>query len=283
MRIGAHLSISGGIAKAVERAKLLKCETLQIFSQNPRGWKGNPFDPEDVEQSIKLRNSYGIYPLIVHTPYLVNLASPDKRLFDKSIQILREALQKCAILNGDYVVTHIGSSRDKDRNWGIARIADAINKAFNKFNENVTLLLENTAGAGSHIGVNFIEFSRIFSKIENKEKLGICLDTCHAFVAGYDIKTVEGLKICMDEIDNFIGLDKLKVIHANDSKSKCGSHIDRHEHISRGFIGLEGFKNIFAYPYPGNLPVILETPKQSPSDDIRNIRILKNIRKDVLS
>jgi deoxyribonuclease-4 len=277
MRFGFHISIAGGFSKVVGRATKTGCETIQLFSRNPRGWKYSPLNEEDVKRfkdSIKIAK---IYPVFVHMPYLPNLASPDERLYSISINSLKEELKRAEVLGASFVITHIGSRLTLSEDEAIARVTNAINEALNYIENSVILLLENTAGGGTEIGYKFFHIAKIFEKISKKDRIGVCLDTAHTYEAGYDIRN--NLKSTIQEFDRLIGLDRLHLIHLNDSKTPLGSHSDRHWHIGEGYIGLDAFRNIVNHPKFVHLPGIMETPRKTNIEDIKNMEVIRNLVK----
>ena len=279
MRVGAHISIAGGVSKAVERAKTAGCEAAQIFSGNPRGWKITPFDPEEIKKFLRLCRREDIYPVIIHSPYLINLSAPDRNIYRKSLQAFQNALERADPLQANYFVIHVGYHRGEGREAGIAKMADSLRVTLEKMPGLRTgILLENTASAGSSLGHRFEYIAEIMERSGGGEKLGLCFDTCHAFVSGYNVATAAGLEDTLAEVEAYIGLDRLRVVHFNDSKYELGSRRDRHEHIGKGKIGLAGMRRIARHPALRDKVFILETPKETAEDDPRNIEILKSFR-----
>ena len=276
-RIGVHVSIAGKIWESLERAKALGCNTMQIFSRNPRGWQASEFDPSDIEHFKKLKIDYDIAPVAVHIPYIINLATPIDGLYKKSIVAYMEDIARADALGAEYVVTHLGSHVGTGEDKGIRRFSVALNQIINKARPNTMMLLENTAGSGSCIGYRFEHIERIIDELDHPERVGVCLDTAHTFESGYDIKTKAGLEKTLKEFDKLVGLDKIKVVHFNDSLSTIGSHVDRHQHIGKGNIGLAAMKRIINHPGLRDAAFILETPKESDADDRRNIKIVKRL------
>lgn len=272
MKFGFHISIAGGFKNVVSRAKERKCTTIQFFSRNPRGWKYKPLDKEDITLFQKEIKREYISPIFVHMPYLPNLASSNPALFKRSVDALMEDLKRSELIGAPYLISHIGSSEDKDK--GIRQIAIGINSAFARVKNNVVLLLENTAGSGNELGYTFEQIRKIIDEINDKERIGVVLDTAHAFEAGYNIKTQDGIEKTIDEFNTLIGLEKLHLIHLNDSKTKCGSHSDRHWHIGQGEIG-NGMRYILKHFSLKNLPFIMETPRMDLEDDLRNLATVK--------
>ena len=260
-----------------ERAKRINCNTAQIFSRNPRGWQLKELFSDEVKRLKDDLERFDIHPLIVHIPYLPNLASSKIGLYLKSINALEEDLKRSEVLGAPYLVTHIGSFGESSREEGLERVIEGINTAFNRVKNDVILLLENTAGAGRELGSRFEEIAKIIKNIKDKKKIGVCLDTCHGFASGYDFRTKKVVSQTLKLFDNLIGLKKLKVVHANDSKSPIGSHIDRHWHIGEGYIGEEGFRALLHHPAVRNLPIIIETPFKESGDDIKNLNTLRKL------
>jgi len=279
MRLGFHLSIAGGFLQAAERALALGCETVQVFSRSPRMWRAQLIEPEDALAFRSRLAERSIAPVFVHTPYLLNLGSADRALADKSARVLAEELQRAEALGAGFVVTHLGGAPGPtDR--VLKRIARRLEAALRHSPESVVLLLENSGGAGNLVGASFDELAAILECCCSRERLGVCLDTAHAFAAGYEMRTPEGLEETLADFHRSVGLDLLRLIHANDSKGPLGSHLDRHWHIGRGEIGLAGFRNILRHPKLQALPMIMETPKDAPDADRRNMRIMKRLRKE---
>lgn len=275
MRIGFHIAISGGFKKVVERAKKRGCETIQIFSRNPRGWLISKLNLKEVEIFRKEIEENKIYPVFVHMPYLPNLASGEKTIFKKSLSALIAELERTESLGSNYLVMHIGKRMATDEEEALKNVALGVNEAFSKVQNNVLLLLENTAGMGTEIGYNFESIKRIIDLIEDKERIGLVIDTAHIFEAGYNIK--EGLDETLRQLDDLIGLKKLYLLHLNDSKTDLGSRVDRHWHIGKGKIGKEGFKIILNHPLLKHLPAILETPKNDTKWDLMNLGMVKSL------
>lgn len=279
MRIGAHISIAGGVAKAVDRAKAAGCEAVQIFSGNPRGWKIVPFDPEASAEFRRCCREEEIYPVFIHSPYLINLSAPDEEIYCKSLAAFRNDLQRSDLLGADGFVIHVGYHRGEGMEAGVAKMAGALRETIAALPDlKTTILLENTASAGSSLGHRFENIAEIMDRSVAGEKLGLCFDTCHAYVSGYDVATAKGLKATLEEIDSLIGLDRLKLVHFNDSKYGLGSRRDRHEHIGQGRIGLDGMRRIARHPALQDKTFILETPKRTAADDPRNVALVKSFR-----
>lgn len=280
MRVGCHVSISGKIFQSVDRALALGCTAMQIFSRNPRGWKSSPLLEDDVRIFKERLRESGIDPLVIHTPYLINLASPDNELYEKSIDSFRIDLERAHTLGAAFLVTHLGSSKDMGSHYGIKRVADAFNLLLERgIRGNIRILLENTAGSGSFIGSSLDQIKEIIEAVKENSLLGLCYDTCHGFASGYDLRDPESLDNLIGEIEKHIGLKRLQLLHLNDSKGDFQSGIDRHEHIGWGKIGIKGFELLINHPSLREIPMILETPKKSDEDDMMNLSTVKNLRK----
>lgn len=279
MKFGFHISISGGFSKVVERAKVRRCETLQLFSRNPRGWKCSPLNQKEVDTFKKDIELSGINPIFVHMPYLPNLASQKKELYKNSISSLCEGLKRTERLGAPFLIMHVGSRLDAPEPVALDSITKGINESFNRVKNKVVLLLENTAGMGSEVGSKFEQIKKIFEQADDKSRMGVCLDTAHAYEAGYDLANEDGLERMLDEFDKLIGLNKLHLLHLNDSKTTLNSHKDRHWHIGEGYIGIEGFRRIINHPLLVHLPGIMETPRKDTKEDERNMKVVRNLRK----
>lgn len=281
-RLGAHMSIGGGIWKALERGKELGCDTVQIFTKNARSWRAKPLSQEEVALFRRTQQSTGIEPVVAHDTYLINLASPKDDLYEKSIEALQTELERAQALGIPYMVMHPGAHMGSGEEEGLYRISRALNLIHQRAPDlKVMVLLETTAGQETNLGWRFEHLARIIEMLEEDWRVGVCFDTCHVFAAGYDICSDEGYRRTFEEFDEVIGLERLKVIHLNDSKAPCGSRIDRHEHIGRGKIGLEAFRRLLTDDRFAELPFIIETPKgQSPQGedwDRVNLRLLRSL------
>jgi len=276
-RLGAHVSISGGVEKAIQRQKDIHGSCGQIFAGSPRTWSVSTYTDEEGKTFRDLQKKEGQTPYTIHSTYLVNLATPKDDLFQKSINCLQKELNAADKLGVDYVVFHPGAHTGSGRQNGIQRIAEGIDKL--TIPENVTLLLENTAGKGTTLGKTIGELRQIIDKAHgtDKDRLGICIDTCHAHAAGYELKDKEGFKDFVQEIKEDIGIDNLKLLHLNDSKDEKGSEKDNHEHIGQGNIGDEGFTNIVNEPSFKHIPMVLETPVTKQKGYKENITHLKTL------
>ena len=275
VKLGFHVSISGTIDKAVDRAMELGCDTFQIFSRNPRSWGFRPLDEGEVEAFKEKKRRTGIGPAFVHMPYILNLASPDEEVYRRSVDSLAVELSRCAALDVPFLVTHIGSHLGAGTDRGIARITEAINTAFDLQNEPVTVLLENGSGSGHQVGSSLEELPRILEGLD-AGRVAVCFDTCHAFAAGYELRTPRGLAETLEVFNGTIGFKRLKLVHLNDSTGSLGSGIDNHEHIGLGEIGDEGFRLIL-HSQLSKVPMIMETPVDDRGSDADNMKKVRDL------
>ena len=276
MRIGFHISIAGSIDKAIDRAVDLGCETIQIFSRNPRGWRSKPLVDREVEEFKRKRKEKDIYPILVHIPYLLNLATPNNKLWEFSIDSYAEDIRRTDKLGAEYFITHLGAHTGSGERKGLKKFCEGLNIAIKKSKPMTMILLETCAGQGTSLGHKFEHIQYIINHIKSKN-IGVCLDTCHVYAAGYDIATKKGLDSAIKEFDKLIGIKRLKAIHLNDAKAGLGSHLDRHEHIGKGKIGKEGMRRILTHPKLKNLPFVMETPKTKEKDEIMNMRTARKL------
>jgi len=272
MRIGFHISISRGLLKALDEAHRLGCNTIQLFSRNPRGWSARLLNDDELRAFSDRRLELDIHPLIVHIPYLPNFATPDKELHERSVAVLVEELNRTERLGGDFLVAHIGRAKNGTREEALQRVIDALNEALSTVDNSVVILLENTAGGRSDVGSSFEDLREIIKEVDEKERIGICYDTAHGFQAGYDIRDANKVERLFRKIEETVGLKRLKCVHLNDSKTEFASHIDRHWHIGKGKIGEKGLRAFLNHPALRDIPLIMETPKKAPNDDAENIK-----------
>lgn len=276
MKLGRHLSISGGIDKAIDEAVKINTNSVQIFTKSPRSWKKKTITEKEIRKTKEKRDKYDIKKLVVHSSYLVNLASPDDNLYEKSIQELKEDYYQAGLLDTDFYVFHPGNYVKSSKKQGIKRIIDAIKEVLNEVDNNTKLLIENTSGAGTEIGSNLDELKNIIDSVDNYKRMGLCLDLCHLFAAGYDISKKEGIEDLIEKVENKIGLNHLELIHLNDSEFGLGATKDRHAHIGEGKIGLENFKYLINHEKLKDLLFIIETPPFDGEDkDVKTILKLK--------
>jgi deoxyribonuclease-4 len=279
MKFGAHMSISGGLHKAFGHGERAGCDTIQIFSKNQQQWRGKPLLDQDIAlfQAEQQRTGFG--PLIVHDSYLINLASPNDELWEKSIAAFGDELERCAALGIPYLVTHPGAHTGSGEEAGLRREAEALNRLFEAGTGGDTLvLLETTAGQGSCLGHRFEHLATLIELVGQEKRIGVCVDTCHILAAGYDIRTPDACAATFDEFDRVIGIERIKAFHLNDSQKDLGSRVDRHSHIGEGYVGLEGFRAIVNDPRFAQIPMILETPKgEDLAEDIENLAKLRGL------
>jgi deoxyribonuclease-4 len=261
---------------AADRAAEVGCNTFQIFTRSPRQWYSAKLAPETAEAFSDKVKSYGMKPVFAHMPYLPNLASPRDEVYEKSVKTLTSELERCRQLEIPYLVTHLGSHLGAGMQAGFVRLINGINQAFKATGGEVMLLLENTAGTRNSMGSTVEDIQYIIERLSHPERVGVCFDTSHAFAAGYDLRTGETVEATVRKIDEVIGFEKLKLVHLNDSKGDFDSHIDRHEHIGMGKIGEEGFRSILGSRL-GELPLLMETPKDSRRSDAGNLEKVKEL------
>jgi deoxyribonuclease-4 len=273
------MSISGGHDLALTRAHAVQMTACQIFTKNASQWKAKPIDPAVIERFQQQREATGIAHLVAHDSYLINVASPDDALWEKSRLALMDELDRCDQLGVPYLVAHPGGHVGSGEDAGIARISEAINRIHDEQPEGqAKILLETTAGQGSHLGRTFEELAAIIDKVEDKSRVAVCFDTCHVFAAGYDLRDPEVYAATMTAFDEIIGLDQLKVLHLNDSKKGLGSRVDRHAPIGEGELGLTAFELIMNDERLAGLPGVLETPKgDNDEEDTRNMATLRSL------
>src|SRR5277367_6506227 len=276
IRIGIHTSIAGDISASLEIAHGLGANALQIFSCSPRMWdRGGMRIAEAEATRFRLRRKeLGLGPLVIHDNYLINLASPNPVLRTRSVQAFHQELVRAIALGADYLVAHPGSGRESTPQAAVAAISQGLKQAARGLKlGDLKILLENTAGQGTSIGSRFEELRAILDSSPDLP-LGICIDTAHTFAAGWDLRTAEGLEHTLQALDRTVGIDRVFVVHVNDSKTHVGSRVDRHEHIGKGKIGLEAFGRILNHPLLAARAFILETPIDAPGDDRRNVAAL---------
>ena len=276
MQIGCHVSISGSIDKAVDNAVKRECSAFQIFTRNPRGWYAKELLAQDIKNFKEKLNSSKInrFATCAHMPYLPNLSSPKEDGFEKSVNSLIEEVERCGKLGIPYLVTHLGSHLGTGEEAGIKRLVKGLTKAGQVKND-VMILLENTAGQKNSVGSKFQQLGEIFKQLKPTEKFGVCFDTCHAFVSGYDLRTEKNVKETFKDFDKHVGMENLKILHLNDAKGEIGCNLDRHYHIGLGSIGKEGMSSVVKFITKKKIPIVLETPIDDTRDDFENVRIAK--------
>lgn len=278
---GSHLSIAGGYYKAVDKAAELGMQTVQIFTKNNNQWKGKPLTDQDVEKFQTQLKVHGIQKPCAHDSYLINLGSPKDELWQKSIDALVVEVTRAEMLGLEGVVMHPGSYTETDEQTGLDRIAEGLNRVFDELPPtHAQLWLEVTAGQGTNLGYRFEHLAEIIDKVEASDRLGVCLDTCHMFAAGYPMIEKSEYEETMQQLDGIIGFDRVKAVHINDSKKGLGSRVDRHDHIGEGELGLEPFRHLLNDPRFAEMPLYLETKKEDrdgvPMDAI-NLQVLKSL------
>lgn len=289
IKLGSHMSVSGGVSRAVARAVLHGCDTLQIFTKNASQWRAKPLDADEVAKFRAAVETAQLNPVVSHASYLINLATTAPALREQSIAALVDELDRATALGLDGVVLHPGVCTDGTEDEALTRVAEAVRAAFAARPEHVVkLLLEHTAGQGRTIGYRFEHLATILERVGGHPRVGVCLDTCHLTASGYDLSTDAGYTETFDSFARLIGFDRLKVIHANDSKKPCGSRVDRHEHIGDGCLGLEPFARLMRDSRFDGLPFILETAKSKELDkpnlivvdplDVKNLDALRRLR-----
>jgi deoxyribonuclease-4 len=273
------MSIAGGVAEAVFRGQSVGCEAIAMFTKNNNQWKAKPLTQEDADCFQAALAETDIHPIVAHTSYLINLGSSDNVLWKKSIASMKDELTRAELLHIPYLVVHPGSHTGKGVDYGLKRVAEALNRIHADLPRlRVMTLLEHTAGQGSNLCCKFEEIAQLQQMIVDKKRVGVCLDTCHLFAAGFDLRKPETYADTIKRFDDIVGIDQIKAWHLNDSKNPFGSHVDRHEHIGKGKIGRAGFKNVLNDPRWRDLPGLLETPKgPEMKEDIVNLRVLRRL------
>lgn len=273
MNIGCHVSIAGGIFEAPKRAHDLGCECFQIFSRSPQGGKAPELTPEVVEKFKTEMKKYKLRNFYIHTPYYINFASVDNRIRYGSVSVVRDELERGNLVDAKYVMTHLGTAKGLGHKVAIEKTIEMLKKTLENYDGKTKLILENSAGAGEIIGDDLSELAEIIKGVDSPAIAGICLDTQHSFASGYDWRDFEKT---LKKIDQEIGLEKIKLIHANDSLTECNSKKDRHAHIGEGLIGSDAFKNIVAFAKKNEIDMILETQHDRVLDDINLLKKFRN-------
>jgi deoxyribonuclease-4 len=279
-RIGVHLGTAGGASNAVERAREIGANTFQIFSSSPRMWRAPKVDPKQAERMRELRAKLDVGPLVIHTSYLVNVCSQSGEVRVKSIDAFRGEIERALVLGAEYLVLHPGSWKGLTREEGLNLAADSITRAIEGLTWQGTgfrILIENTAGAEFSLGGSFEQVAELVARLKPTAPVGVCLDTCHTHVAGYDLVSAEGYEETMRQVAATVGFDAVRVWHCNDAKAARGSKLDRHEHIGQGTMGVEPFRRLLNDKRFGDAAFIAETPVYEPGDEERNVRVLKSL------
>ncbi len=287
-KIGFHVSISGSISRSFTNAEKIGCSAFQIFSRNPRNWQAKDLSKDEIEKFIRKRGASKINKnnVVLHMPYLPNLASPNEDYFLKSKNTLSEEVNRCALLEIPYLVIHLGSHLGSGEKKGIEQIVKALNFAIDEYKRTnssklaVRILLENHAGEKNYIGSKFEQLRELLDLLDKKYH-GICFDTCHGFSAGYDLRTGKDVLNTLNDFDDTIGLKELRVLHMNDSKGELNEKRERHEHIGLGKIGNIGFKEILKNKFIQKIPIIMETPIDDDRGDVDNFRVVKKLIKRI--
>jgi deoxyribonuclease IV len=277
--LGAHMSIAGGIDSCFDRLNLINGSALQIFTTNHRQWRIGNLSPESIDLFKMKWEQSGRVPVAAHDVYLINLAAADREILSKSVAAFSEELRRCALLGIPYLIMHPGAHVGEGLEQGLARLVANLDRAIDiSGSDTVSVLPEITAGQGSSLGSTFEELAYILTNSRYGETMGVCYDTCHGFASGYDIRSEDDYRRTMSRFDETIGLDRLKFFHLNDSKRELGSHVDRHEHIGKGKIGLEAFRLLLNDPRFRNHPMVLETPKgKDMKEDVENLGVLRSL------
>lgn len=287
LRIGIHTSTAGSLERAAIKAAELGAETFQIFSASPRMWRTKQPDGEQIRLLKREREQSDLLPMVIHDSYLINLASPPSEIREKSVDGFRGEIERAILIGAEYLVTHPGNYKGLTVEEGMLNVAEAMALAWRvvdpslKARPRLTILLENTAGAGTQLGGNLEELAAIRNLVQPylDVPVGFCIDTCHCYVSGFDVSQQKGLEEFLATAAETLGFQNVPVIHANDAKMKLGSHCDRHANIGDGYIGVEGFRRILNHPLLCDKAFILETPVDKPGDDLRNLTALKNLVK----
>ena len=277
--LGAHQSIAGGVEKALQRGQDVGCDVVQIFVKTPNRWASKALEKKDVTAFDEAVAETGIWPVFAHSLYLINLATPDDALWEKSLAALKDDLERCEMLGLPGLVIHPGSHRGSGEQAGLARIAAGLDEVHARLpGYEVQVWLEITAGQGDHLGYSFPQLRAMIDGVRAPERLGVCFDTAHAFAAGYELRTREGYEGTWEAFDAELGMDRLKAIHLNDSKKDLGSRVDRHEHIGQGLLGLEPFRFLVNDSRFRGIPMTLETDKGPDlAEDRENLQMLRGL------
>ncbi len=281
MKLGAHESNAGGAFNAIYRGQKATCDVIQMFNKANSQWRAKPLESEEVDKFFAAIEETGITVACSHASYLINLASPDPALNEKSYESFKLEMERCALLKIPNLVVHPGSHVGSGEQEGMDRIIINLNKLFSELKANtVTVCLEATAGQGSNLGYTFEQLAYMIDGVKDKTHIGVCVDTCHIFSAGYPISDPADYKTTMKKFEDTVGLDRLRVMHLNDSKKGFGEKKDRHDHIGEGQIGIEAFRNILNDKRLAKIPMVLETPKEEDlEDDIKNLALLRSLIK----
>jgi deoxyribonuclease-4 len=279
-RIGVHLGTAGGASNAIDRAHEIGANTLQIFSSSPRMWRPQKIDPKQAERMRTQRAKFDVGPLVIHTSYLVNVCSQTAEFREKSVVAFRGEIERALMLGAEFLVLHPGSWKGMTRNEGLKLAAESIARAVDGLpwqGTDFSVLIENTAGAECSLGGNFEQVAELVERLKTHAPVGVCLDTCHTHVSGYDFTTEAGYRDTITQADITFGVDAVRVWHCNDAKAARGSRLDRHEHIGQGNIGVEPFRWLLNDPRFAECAFIAETPNDDPGDEERNVKVLRSL------
>ncbi len=276
-RLGAHMSIAGGLHLALERGKAVGCSVVQLFVKNQVQWEARPLTEEDVRLFKKARRATGISVVFAHSTYLINLATPAKVEWRRAVDAFADELERAEALGLRFVVVHPGSHKGSGLETGISRIVRALDELAKRTEGYRVKIVENTAAAGHTVGARFEELQAILERVAAPERLGLCLDTCHLFAAGHDIRRPDGYAATIEACERTVGTRSVLAFHLNDAKAPLGSGLDRHQHIGKGRIGLDAFRLLLNDRRFARVPMVLETPKENDAADIRNLRILRRL------
>lgn len=281
-RIGIHLGTTGGPSNAVERAREIGANTLQIFSSSPRMWRAPKVDPKQAVRMRELRAKFDVGPLVIHTSYLVNLCSQTEEVREKSVVAFRGEIERALVLGAEFLVLHPGSWKGLTREEGLTLAAESISRAIDGIEwqgKEFQILIENTAGSEFSLGGSFDQVAELVARLRDHAPVGVCLDTCHTYVAGYDLVSEEGYEETMKQVEATVGFEAVRVWHCNDAKAARGSKLDRHEHIGKGTMGTEPFRRLLHDPRFVHCAFIGETPVDEPGDEERNVKALRSLAK----
>lgn len=274
-RIGAHLPIGKGLKSTADEARRLEIESVQVFLRNPRGMKARELGQDEVGYFTRSVKDLGLYPVVVHVPYICNPCAARDDLYELARRIVAEDLARCDAIQAQYLVLHPGAYTTSSPERATGRLIQLLNRVLEGYSGPTMILLETMAGQGSELGRSFEEVGRILDGVAQPSRVGVCLDTCHLYAAGYDLATTDGIEACVGDIDRSVGKERVRLVHANDSTYQLGTRRDRHAHIGQGFIGENGFILLTHHPFWSRLPFILET---LPSGIARDVQTLKRLR-----
>lgn len=279
MKLGAHMFITGGLHKAIESGEALNCETIQIFTKSNRSWTAKALSSDEIQVFTDKLAGTSISPIFAHNTYLINLGAVDSQTYEKSYAGMKLELERAEQLQLPFIIMHPGSHLKAGEKEGLERIADAMRKLLSETEGyKVKVLLETTAGQGTNLGYKFEHLATLLKLIDYPDRTGTCFDTCHTFAAGYDFRTEKGYEIVIADYESTVGLETLQAFHLNDSIKDCGSFVDRHEHIGKGYIGTEGFKHLVNDKRFKDIPGVLETPKEKDyKEDEMNLKVLRSL------